>query len=549
VPSLITLFRRRVETEGDQTALHVKRAGKFVAVTWNEFALDVRRTAAVLVALGVQPGDRVAHVSPNRYEWIVIDLAVLMARAVHVPMHSTLSWPQVVYQVRDCEPRVVILADPSPLEKPDAEPLPDDVTVLKFDASGFTLTRSASEEVPRLSLGRAEEQGTAMEQDALNRLSDDDLATILYTSGTTGEPKGVMLTHGNLRTNAESTLAVFGSEPGDVMLNWLPLSHVYARTCDEYVWLAAPRMELALAESRDTIIADCQAVRPTSINSVPYFYDKLYRHLTETGQADKPGSVAGLLGGRMRTCCAGGAALPNHVAEFFNRQGIRLLQGYGLTESSPVISFSTDPTKVGSCGRPIPGVEVRIASDGELLTRGPHVMQGYWKKPEETARTIIDGWLHTGDLARIDDDGYIYITGRKKELIVTASGKNIAPVLIEGLLTEDPLIRQAMVIGDGRNYLTALIVVDQANLEAELARLGVECAAEQRLTNSQVHDIFAERIAARLSRLSCHEQIGQFTLLAQPFTIDREELTPTLKLRRNVVAEHYRAEIEAMYSK
>jgi long-chain acyl-CoA synthetase len=309
-------------------------------------------------------------------------------------------------------------------------------------------------------------------------------------------------------------------------------------------------MELALAESRETIIADCHAVRPTFINGVPYFYVKVVRHIKESGQADAPDAIRNLLGGRVRLCCAGGAALPNHVAEFFNRQGLRLLQGYGLTESSPVISFSTDPARVGSVGPAIPGVEVRIADDGEILTRGPHVMQGYWRKPEETAKTIKGGWLHTGDLGRLDADGFLYITGRKKELIVTASGKNIAPVQIEALLTEDPLIQQAMVVGDGRNYLAALIVVHEANLAVERVEQASSLFGRQDAcptSDPRVRELFAQRIAERLKGLSRHEQIGQFTLLSQPFTVDRGELTPTLKLRRGVIAEHYAAEIEEMY--
>ncbi len=550
--SLISLFLDHVADEGDRPALHVKQSGSFVPVTWNELAREVRRAAAALRRLGVTPGDRVVQLSENRYEWIVTDLAVLMARGVHVAIHATLSGPQIAYQIGDCEPRVIIVSTQAQADKLAGEELPAVAAILSHEACmwpagcSHAAIRRCLEAVAEVS----DDEATSVEREATEHLTADDLATILYTSGTTGEPKGVMLTHGNLRTNAAATLATFGSQPGDVVLNWLPLSHIYARTCDYYTCLAARQMELALAESRDTIIADCHAVRPTFINAVPYFYDKIARHIRESGQTDVPGAIRDLLGGRMRLCCAGGAALPNHVAEFFNRQSMRLLQGYGLTESSPVISFSTDPTKVGSVGPAIPGVEVRIADDGELLTRGPHVMRGYWRKPEETAKTVRDGWLHTGDLGRLDADGLLYITGRKKELIVTSGGKNIAPVLIESLLTEDPLIQQAMVIGDGRNYLAALIVVHEANLAEAVGHVFNVPGTLKTCptTDPRIRALFAERIAERLTSLSRHEQIGQFTLLAQPFTVDRGELTPTLKLRRNVITEHYAAEIEAMYS-
>jgi long-chain acyl-CoA synthetase len=554
VSSLVSLFLDHVADEPDRPALHVKRSGSFAAVTWTELAGDARRLAAALRRLGVAPGDRVVQVSENRYEWIVTDLAVLMARGVHVAIHSTLSGPQIAYQINDCEPRVIVISTQSQADNLAAQELPTVSAILSHEECSWP-SGCGHPPIRRWVEADTEvrdDEAKSIESEAAKQLTPDDLATILYTSGTTGEPKGVMLTHGNLRTNAEATLATFGSQSGDVVLNWLPLSHIYARTCDYYTVIAARQMALALAESRDTIIADCQTVRPTFINGVPYFYDKIARHIRDSGQTEKPGAIRDLLGGRMRLCCAGGAALPDHVAEFFNRQGMRLLQGYGLTESSPVISFSTDPTKVGSVGPPIPGIEVRIAPDGEILTRGPHVMRGYWRKPEETAKTVEDGWLHTGDLGRLDADGFLYITGRKKELIVTASGKNIAPVLIESLLTEDPLIQQAMVVGDGRNYLAALIVVHQANLDqlvGHVSNVPGTLKACPTITDAQIRAIFAQRITDRLNGLSRHEQIGRFTLLAQPFTVDREELTPTLKLRRNVIAEHYSAEIEAMYAK
>jgi long-chain acyl-CoA synthetase len=286
------------------------------------------------------------------------------------------------------------------------------------------------------------------------------------------------------------------------------------------------------------------------MNGVPYFFEKVQRYLQEQGQADLPGMLLELLGGRMRLCCSGGAALPDHVAEFFCSRGVLLLQGYGLTECSPVMTLNT-PTRYrhGTVGVPPRGIELRIADDGEVLTRGPHVMAGYWNKPEATAEAVRGGWLHSGDLGSIDADGFLRITGRKKEIIVTSGGKNVAPVLLESLLTEDPLIQQAVVLGDGRSCLSALIVVAATPLAEELRRRGIELDATDAaaLGDERVRAAYAERIAARLADVSDFEQVRRFTLLARPFTPERDELTPTLKLRRGVIATRYAAEIEAMY--
>ncbi len=543
--TILSLFLARLAEQGDHPALRVKRAGEYVSLSWNEMARDAHRAAAAMRRLGVQPGDRVIQVAENRYEWIIGDLAIFLARAVHVPVHSTLAGGQIAYQIRDCQPSLVLLSGPSQAEKLQGEQLPE-TPVLAYDACSQRLNGRPILHFAEAVAESADDGAAEMQREAAENVKPDDLATILYTSGTTGEPKGVMLTHDNLASNALGTLSVFAQEPDDVRLTWLPLSHIFARTCDLYTWYATPGMELALAESRDTILGDCGEVKPTLMNGVPYFFDKIFRFLSDNGQGDSPDAAKQLLGGRVRMCCSGGAALPDHVAQFFNRQGVRLEQGYGLTETSPVITVCTDPAKLGSVGAAIPGVEVRISDDGEILTRGPHVMRGYWNKPEATAEVLKDGWLYTGDLGRLDNDGFLYITGRKKELIVTASGKNIAPVALEALLSQDPLIHQALVVGDGRNYLTALIVPDENNLSEELASREIEPQAD-RNADPRVREIFAQRLRQRLAAVSSHEQIGGFTLIADPFTPERGELTPTLKLRRGVIHERYADVIEAMY--
>ena len=325
----------------------------------------------------------------------------------------------------------------------------------------------------------------------------DDLATILYSSGTTGEPKGVMLSHYNLVSNALATDVHFESVESDVKLCWLPLSHIFARTCDLYCWIVRGS-QMVLAQSRDTILADCQQFRPTLLNGVPYFFDKVHRHCASQGGSDEEQKtrLQELLGGRLRMACSGGAPLADATAEYFQRHGLPLVQGYGLTESSPVITVSTPHLfRTGSVGRALEGIEVKIADDGEILTRGPHVMKGYWKQPQATAETIRDGWLHTGDLGRLDDEGFLWITGRKKELIVTASGKNIAPAYLERLICEDPLILQALIVGDRRNYLAVLVVPNADALKNEILARGIQLASrEEALVHPEVLALYRKRI-------------------------------------------------------
>jgi len=376
----------------------------------------------------------------------------------------------------------------------------------------------------------------------------DDLATILYTSGTTGEPKGVMLCQRNLASNALGTLEAFGQSADDLRLGWLPLSHIFARTCDLYTWIAGGG-RLALAESNEAVIGHCQELHPTLINGVPYFYEKVQRFLVDKGLADVPGALAQAFGGRLRAACSGGAALPDHVARFYNDRGVFLSQGYGLTESSPVITAGAPGAmKIGTAGRAIPGVDVKISPDGEILTRGPHVMLGYWNKPASTAEVLHDGWLSTGDLGEIDSEGYLKITGRKKDIIVTSAGKNIAPAQLEALLTADPLIAQAVVIGDARNFLSALIVPNVEALKAELAARGITLASPaEAKTNPDVLALYQEHIERRLAGVSHYEQIRKFVLLDRPLSAEQGEMTLTLKMRRQTIQQHFAEAIEKLY--
>lgn len=545
VPALLL---ERLRCDGERPALLVPKGGKFETASWAGLFEAVARLAAGLFRLGVQPGDRVGVVSPNRYEWVVCDLAILGLGAVHVPIHNALAGPQIAWQIRDCGARVILLAGEEQAARLAGQhELPAGGKYASFEPCNVEL--AGTRVVPWDSWWGEPAEGERLIHQAAESVPPSQLATILYTSGTTGEPKGVMLSHGNLISNARATLEAFGHQPGDLRLCWLPLSHVFARTCDLYITLVAGT-PLALAEAPETVMANCKEVRPTLMCGVPYFFEKVQRTLCEQGRADEPGALANAFGGRIRALTSGGAALPDHVARFYHERGVMLVQGYGLTESSPVITVSTPrEMKIGTVGRPVPGVEVRIAADGEILTRGPHVMLGYWNKPQATAEAIREGWLHTGDLGELDADGFLRITGRKKEIIVTAAGKNVAPVYLEALLTEDPLIQQAMVLGDGRKYLTALIVPAPEALRAEIIARGIPVAsAAEALRHPQVLALYEERIRSRLAVVSHYEQVGKFVLLPRAFSIDQGELTPTLKLRRSVIQEHFAHEIEAMYT-
>jgi long-chain acyl-CoA synthetase len=372
----------------------------------------------------------------------------------------------------------------------------------------------------------------------------------MYTSGTTGNPKGVILTHGNLVSNVLAALAVAPYEADDVQLVWLPLSHIYARTVDHYKCVAAGTV-LCLADSAETVVENLAETRPTHLSSVPRFYEKL---LAAVGTADPQETgrrLKAVFGPRMRWLGSGGAPLPLHIEQALNAAGLQIRPGYGLTESSPVITFNRlDSYKPGTVGQAIPGVEVKIAPDGEILSRGPHVMQGYWNNPQATAEALRDGWLYTGDLGQLDADGFLTITGRKKELMVLSNGKKVVPPHIEGLLLSEPCIEQAAVCGEGRNFLTALIVPNWENLRKALRQEGtaVDHEPEERLAkHAAVQALLQKRIDAILADVANYERVRKFIILPRPFSVAADELTVSLKLRRNVVLTKYKAELETLY--
>ncbi len=486
----------------------------------------------------------------NSLDWLLADMAILTAGAVNVSPHAPLTARQIHYQLLDADVCWAFVSNGAQLDKLRSlrGELPALREIVVFDpgaADGDALSWEAflqrgREALPRLASELAWRESV---------LRADDLATVMYTSGTTGNPKGVMLTHGNLVSNALACLALQPHAPDDVVLSWLPYTHIYARTVDHYTCLAAGTT-LALAESAEKLVDNLAEVQPTHMAAVPRFYEKVLTAVASADPAETGKRLRRIFGPRIDWISSGGAPLPTPIAEAYHAAGLKLLQGYGLTETSPVISFNTKAhNKLGTVGRPVPGVEVRIASDGEVLTRGPHVMKGYWKNPEATADTIRDGWFHTGDLGSVDADGFLSITGRKKELMVLSNGKKVVPSHIEGLLASDACIDQVVVCGEGRNFLTALLVPHWANVRDALAGEGIKLEGEpDRWTrHPSVVDLLTRRCQTALAELSRMEQIKKFVVLSRPFTIENDELTVSLKLRRNVVMKHHAERLEEMY--
>jgi len=548
--NLAALHHCQAERQGPRPALRFKWLGLYHDVSWEAYREQALACAAALVDCGIAPGERVGLLAENSVSWLVADLGILSAGAVNVAPHAPLSARQVHFQLADAGVRWLFVSTREQLAKIRhvSKELPALMGVVVFDRdcagddawSWNSFLQRGRRALPRL-------------RDELSRreaaIGPDDLATIMYTSGTTGNPKGVMLTHGNLLSNARASDEASPSGPDVVQLGWLPLSHIYARTADHYVSLVRGSV-LCLGESADTLVQNLADVQPTHMASVPRFYEKLLAAVASSDPRETGRRLRGVFGPRIDWLASGGAPLPPQIAFTFRDAGLLILQGYGLTESSPVITFNRKTSyKLDTVGQAIPGVEVRIAADGEVLTRGPHVMKGYWNDPAATAETIRDGWLHTGDLGSLDADGFLKITGRKKEILVLSNGKKVVPTYLEGLLVTDSCIDQVVVYGEGRNFLTALIVPNWENVREALRAEGLAAERdEETLAQDQaVKDLLRWRIDAAMGDVANWEQVRKFVVLSRPFTVAADELTVSLKLRRGVLFEKFRAELEALY--
>jgi len=589
------LFFHQARRYGARAFGWAKRRGAWEPVSWAAMADDVQALGLSLLDLGVRPGDRVAILSENRPEWAVADLAALSIGAVTVPIYTTLAAPEIAHILTDSAASVVIVsidrhADTIETIRPT---LPALAHVIQIEPRPFgVFPRGVAWYGELLGLGRSSRAGAPAFFGRVAALAPSALASLVYTSGTTGPPKGVMLTHDNFLSNCRACAQVIPVTEQDHTLSFLPLSHVFERMAGYYFILYVGGA-IAYAESLEAVAANLPEVRPTVVCAVPRFYEKLHARVLETVQRGSPVKRAvfawattvgrrvaehhaasrslspalalqraladhlvfrklrARLGGRLRFFISGGAPLARELAEFFYGAGILILEGYGLTETSPVIACNT-PTalRFGTVGRPIPGVEVRLADDGEILTRGPHIMPGYYRNPAATCEVLEpDGWFHTGDIGHLDADGFLAITDRKKELIVTAGGKKIPPAAVEQRLKSDPAIADAVVLGDRRPYLTALLVPNLSALADHAAQAGLDTRDPAALVrHPQVTAWYEAKLRALQRDQAPFEQIKRFALLEAPFSQEAGELTPTLKVRRRVIAQRYAARIDAMYA-
>ena len=583
-------FLKAVDRLANPRAQMVRRDGKWEAVSSEEFLGRVAGLSSAFVELGVQPGDRVGLFSTNRPEWHTADFAINGAGAVTVPIYFNESPDRMTYILKHCGAKVIFVAG-----KPQVEKLffvrgnlPELENIIVADAGGYGPSEWLRYETLVESAGKKD---VASYRERASQVLPGQLASIIYTSGTTGEPKGVMLTHSNFCSNVTDVGQDFHLNPAeDVALSFLPLSHVYERTVAYiYLFQGCP---LAYVESIDAVPQALLEVRPTVLAAVPRFFEKIYARLVEQGSKTAgvkrmifdwamkianqsvhwraSGRHASLavklawllanqlvykkvrtgLGGRLRLVSSGGAPLAKELADFFWAVGVPIYQGYGLTETSPIVSTNYPVNRVGSSGKPIPNVQVRTAEDGEILVKGPCIMQGYYKNPEATREVLTpDGWFSTGDIGHLDKDGYLYITDRKKDLIKTAGGKFVAPQPIENLLKTSPYILNAMVIGDKRRFIAALIVPNPATVGARLADEGLKFSSPAEMAaHARPHALIEAEIKRLTGHLAQYETIKRFALLPEDFTFDGGTLTFTLKLKRRAVEERYRQAIESLYA-
>jgi long-chain acyl-CoA synthetase len=589
--TLNQLFFDAVSKFNRPDALQVKVGGAYQPISHREVADRVRHAARGLLSLGVRRGDRVAILSENRPEWAIADFACLTAGLTDVPIYPTIPPDQIAYILKDSAAVAIFVSTKAQAEKIKEirSQLPALKTVVGFDEVPALTNMSLVELEKRGTPGESSESIAAYREDAL-RIKPDDIATIIYTSGTTGEPKGVMLSHDNIFSNVAASRTKIPFEGEDTALSFLPLSHIFERMGGHYLMFATGT-SIAYAESIDTVPVNLQEVRPTIVLSVPRLYEKMYARILETaltggflkrkiffwarGVAERWANEklagrepAGMLarqyalaqklvfsklkartGGRLRYFVSGGAPLSPEINKFFYAAGLVILEGYGLTETSPVIAVNTPKDfRIGTVGKPIEGVEVKIAGDGEILTRGPHVMKGYYNKPEATREAIEpDGWFHTGDIGELRD-GFLAITDRKKDIIVTAGGKNIAPQPLENKVKTNKYVAQAVMLGDKRKFPSMLVVPNFDQLEKwAMKRNIIWTDRAQLLRMPTIQAKMEKEVNKELAGAAHFEIPKKIGLLEHDFTIERGELTPTQKVKRRAIDKRYKAMIDAMY--
>jgi len=583
--TLAALLRSAVES-GSGPAMRFFRDGQWRRLSYPQVYERAHELARGLIALGIEPGDRVAILSVTRPEWTLADLAILWAGAIGVPIYHTNSPHECEHVLRDSGARAIFCEDPEQVAK---------VAPLRERLEGFEhVIAFTGESEGTLSLdelvARGGEVGDGEIERRLAAVKGSDPATIVYTSGTTGAPKGCVLTHDNLRSNLEMAVArlELAGGPKKTFYLWLPLAHVLARVV-QYVGLHIGAEIAYWRGDPKLLLEDIQEIEPTHLPSVPRVFEKIYNRALagvedsplrkrifewgleigrrwmiarERGQRVPPGVAAlypladklvlskirSLFGSRLEWAVTGAAPVEAEILEFFHAAGVYVLEGYGMTEASAVVTVNTIPEhRFGSVGKPLPGTEVRLGEDGELQVRGPQVFAGYWGHEDASREAVPDGWLRTGDLAHIDEDGYVYITGRKKEIIITSSGKNVTPASIENALTQTRWIANAVVYGDRRPYITALVTLDPTEIDALAEKLGVPADPAAMARDARVREEIGRVIDEVNQRFARIEQVKRFFILERDLTQEEGELTPTGKVKRNVVYERYAQRFAEVY--
>ncbi len=588
--TLPSRFLNAIDNLPNPRAQMIRRDGRWEAISSAEFLRRVAGLSTAFVELGVKPGDRVGLFSANRPEWHTADFAINGAGAVTVPVYFNESPNRMTYILKHCGAKVVFVVGAPQLHKllGVRASLPELEQIIVADGGADVPSDCLRYETLIASASVADVSSYRLRA---SQVLPGQLASLIYTSGTTGEPKGVMLTHTNFCSNVSDVGHDFSLDPQqDVALSFLPLAHVYGRTLD-YIYIFQGTT-LAYAEAVESVAQALLEVHPTIIAAVPRFFEKIYARLVEQGSKNTgvkrmifdwamkvaeratpwraTGASASLAlkaqwkladklvykkirtgtGGNLRIVSSGGAPLAQALAEFFWTVGIPIYQGYGLTETSPIVSSNYPVNRMGSSGKPIPNVQVRAAEDGEILVKGPCVMQGYYKNAEATREVLSeDGWFRTGDIGYVDKDNYLFITDRKKDLLKTAAGKFVAPQPIENALKTSPYILNAMVVGDRRKFIVALLVPNAATVSAKAADQGIKFASNAELAaHPWAHALIDSEVRRLTVHLAQYETIKRFALLPEDFTFDNGSLTFTLKLKRRVVEQQFAAVIESLYA-
>lgn len=591
VDTISQLFLNTVKSYPKDDFMLYKKDGKYTPISTKEYFEWVKYFSLALSELGMEPGDKLIILAENGPKWVMADLANICLGGISVPIYTSLMPEQIKYIIDNSDAKIVVVSDLNLWEKVDS---------IRGQLSKVKHYITFMDEAPAENIftfekiikkgKEAERENPGLFEKKSEEIKPEAVASIIYTSGTTGIPKGVQLTHGNFISNVKTCSTILDFDYKDTVLSFLPLSHVLERMVTfTYIYKGCT---IAYAESVETVGENLLEIRPHIMVSVPRVFEKIYSRVIDNVLASSslkrkiffwaantgrkysqyklnnqpiPGflrfkrnlaeklvfsKIIEKTGGRVKFFVSGGAALSKDIAEFFYAMGLVVLEGYGLTETSPVIAVNTfENLRFGTVGKPIPGVEVKIADDGEILTRGPHVMEGYYKMPAETQESMEGDWFKTGDIGHIDDDGFLVITDRKKDLIVTSGGKNVAPQMIENILKTQPFITNAVVIGDSRKFISALIVPDFDKLEAYAKEKNITYSNKKELVeNEAIIKKMEDEVAKSSQNLASYEQIKKIIILDRDFELEEGEITPSLKVKRNIVQKKYADKIEAIYA-